>query len=342
MFMRIFCLTAAMLFAFPAVGMAFQGYVQPIGENGSIAWGNGEVSVVRPMFSTESTEIVKEPKEIKLDPLAVRRAVSNARKQMLDMIMSVRIDGKRTVSAYLSESDELAARVRGVVQNSPLDRPMEIGPESTIRVSEAFRGKLAELVLPTTIQFQSGIPPKLSTSMEQNFGFEGMPEEAGSGVSGYTGVIVDARGIAVTPALTPIIYGQDGLGAYGTFLVSRDNAINKGVVAYAITANPAELKERVGSNPLVVKALNAYGSWRTDLVISSSMASLVRATMRSPEAVNNCRVVIVVDAPEVPEDMMQGEEGETTSEEMQPTVTEGELGSETLPEENGTGSGSVE
>lgn len=294
--LRIFVLAAAILLAFPAFALSFQGYVQSIGEGGTITWGNGEIAVVRPLPAPG------EEGNSALTPLSVRKVTTSARKQMLDMIMSVRIDAKRTISAYLSEDAELAARVRGVVQNSPLKRPAMFEDGGEISVSEKLRGKLAELVLPTTIQFQSGIPPRLSTSMEQSLTYnEGAPEEVGTGTSGYTGVIIDARGIQVTPALTPVIYGQDGLGAYGAFLVSRANAIDKGVVAYANTADPAALRERVGSRPLVIRALSAFGSWRTDLIISSPMARLVRALMRAGEAVDNCRVVIVLNSPVSPD-----------------------------------------
>jgi hypothetical protein len=46
---------------------------------------------------------------------------------------------------------------------------------------------------------------------------------------------------------------------------------------------------------LVVKALSAFGSWRTDLVVSTPMARLIRAMMRVGEAVDNCRMVIILD-----------------------------------------------
>jgi hypothetical protein len=287
--LRLVLILAAVL-VLPCRATAFVGYVQPVGEGGTIAWGSGEVEVARPLGDAGEGDAPS--------ALAVRLAVSQARKQLLDMIMAVRIDSRGTVSAYLSENEDSAERVRGIIQNSPLIRPAVFEPSGEVRVVERLRGPLAELVLPTTIQFQSGIPPRMSASMEQNMAFEdGPPEEAGAGTGGYTGVIVDARGLQVTPALAPVVYGQDGMGAYGPFLVSRANAIAKGVVAYAATADPAVLRERVGERPLVVRALSVFGSWRTDLVVSSPMARLIRAMMRVGEAVDNCRVVVVLDPP---------------------------------------------
>ncbi|WP_157871239.1 hypothetical protein [Pseudodesulfovibrio piezophilus] len=232
-----------------------------------------------------------------LTSLSVRKAVISARKQMLDMILSVRVDSRQTVSAYLSEENELAERVRGLVQNSPIERPSVFNENGEVRVFEILRGKLAELILPTTIPFQSGIPPKMATSFEQDLSFqETVPEPVGTGISRYTGVIIDARGLKVTPALTPVIFGQDGVGVYGAFMVSRADAINKGVVSYVTTPNPVVLEKRVGTNPLLVPALSVYGSWRTDLVIASPMARLIKTILRSPGVLENCRVVVVLDS----------------------------------------------
>lgn len=294
-------LSLLILLVFPGLVFAYQGYVQNFSNSATATWSDGSISVSRELIAPDGAE--------SLSPLSVRRAVSSARKQLLDIILSTRIDSRRTVSAYLSDDAALAARVRGVVQNSPLERPAMFETSGEVRVFEAFRGKLAELVLPTTIPFQSGIPPKLSTSMEQRFEYEGgNPDSVKTEAFGYTGVIIDARDLPVTPCLTPVIYGQDGVGAYGAFLVSRVNAIKHGVVAYVETADPAALKSRVGGNPLVVRAVNTYGSWRTDLIVSSSMGDLVRATMSSPNLMGNSRVVIVLSPEGVSEEDQLAEE----------------------------------
>ena len=296
---RVVCYIVLALFVFPVTGNAFQGYVQPFENGGYISWGNGDVSVMRSLQIAESGQ--------RVGTIAVRKAASQARKQLLDIIMGVRIDARQTIGAYLAGDDVIAARVRGMIQNSSFDRPALFEDGGEVRVFEALRGKLAELVLPTTIPFQSGIPPKLSTSMEQSFSYgeEDVEAVGGSGY-GYTGLIIDARGLKVTPALAPVIYGQDGVGVYGPFVVGRANAITHGVVAYANTVAPAALRERVGDKPLTVKAMRAYGSWRTDLIVSSSMAGLMRAVLRPGDIVDECRVIIVVDPPVNQEENIEG------------------------------------
>ena len=295
---RIISLIIASFFIFCSAAYAFTGIVQPFGEGRIIAWGNGEITV------TEEVEAPDGDTSGPPSPLAVRKAASKARKSMLDMIMSTRIDAKQTVSAYLSDNDDLAAQLRGLVHNSLFEGPDLLSDVRKVTVSEFLRGKLAELILPKTIQFQSGIPPRLSTSAGPASMVEN-PMAVGN-AGGYTGVIVDARGLKVTPCLLPVIYGQDGLGAYGAFIVSRTDAEAVGVVSYATTAKPAPLSGRVGKRPLVVKAAYAYGSWRTDLVVSAQEAALIRAIMRSEKA-RKCGVVIVLDKPSASETSgMQG------------------------------------
>jgi hypothetical protein len=291
---RIFVPIILSFLIFSSPAQAFDGLVQTFGADGTIAWGSGDLSVVRPIEGAAADE-----SDAALSPLAVRKAVVQARKQLLDMVRSVRIDGHQTVGAFLSGDSDLAAQVRGLIQNSLYRGPGLYDTAGTVRVSERLRGQLAELVLPNTIQFLSGIPPKLSTATGQGVDMpDNAPEEVGSGTRGYTGVVVDARGLKLTPALAPVIYGQDGFGAYGYFQVGRTNVADKGMVAYAVSDNPKLLAERVGSRPLVVKGLSAYGSWRTDVVIAASDARLVRAVVKTGPIADGCKVVILVDAPE--------------------------------------------
>ena len=291
---RIFVPIILSFFIFASPVQAFEGLVQTYGEGGTLAWGSGELAVVRAIDGAATDE-----SDAALAPLSVRKAVVQARKQLLDMVLSVRIDGHQTVGAFLSGDSDLAAQVRGLIQNSLYRGPGLFEEAGTVRVSEKLRGQLAELILPNTVQFQSGIPPKLSTATGQGVDTpDNAPEEVGSGTRGYTGVVIDARGLKLTPALAPVVYGQDGFGAYGYFQVGRTNVADKSMVAYAVTDDAKVLAERVGNRPLTVRALSAYGSWRTDVVIAASDARLVRAVVKTASIADGCRVVILVDAPE--------------------------------------------
>lgn len=296
-FRRIFSIILSFL-VISSSAYAFDGYVQQFDAQRSIAWGSGEVSVTREVETPDGDET--EPPS----PLAVRKAAIGARKSMLDMIMSTRIDARQTVSAHLSDNDELAAQLRGLVHNSLFEGPDMFRDKKAVTVSEFLRGDLAELILPKTIPFQSGIPPRLSTASGPVF-LDSAPEHVGS-AGGYTGVIVDARGLQVTPCLLPVIYGEDGLGAYGAFLAARSDAVSRGIAAYATTVSPSALSERVGGNPLVVKAVRTYGSWQTDLVVSTGEAAMVRAIMQSGKAKRGGVVIVVSPPPSIGQNRVDG------------------------------------
>lgn len=277
-----------------APAMAFRGYVQS-GESGSIAWGNG-------MIDTNATVEVpaSAPDHDRAQAIAVRGAVAHARKTMLDFILGVNIDSSMTVGKFLAGDPAAAEIVRGLVHNSRLERPGAFDEKGRVAVYASLRGELAQAVLPATIPFQSGIAPRLPGA---DVAAERSPAFAvGRGYeTARTGIVIDARGQNVRPALVPVIYGADGIAVYGAYLVSRSSAVEKGVAAYATTDDPTVLAERVGIRPMVVKAVSAAGRNRSDVVISDSDASIVAGVLAQPGNLSRCAVVIILDAPVSPE-----------------------------------------
>lgn len=293
MIVRKSLLTLFLLLVCTQMAFAFRGHVQSH-EGASVHWGNGEVV---------SSVTVKPVGDV-LDPvrrksLAVREAAVTARKQMLDVIEQVRIDSNQTVGYRLAEDLEASEEVRMLLQNSPLTLPLP-SEEGTVEsmgevsASISMRGAMAELLLPTTIPFLSGIPPKLDKAEQAPP--EDMVDPMGLGVrpgSGYSGVIIDARGLDITPALCPVVYDGSGVGVYGPFVVSRSVAVNSGVAAYSNSDEWVVVRSRVGETPLVVQATGKATA--TDPVISASDAALARAVLGKKGIGDQARVVIVLD-----------------------------------------------
>ena len=133
--------------------------------------------------------------------------------------------------------DDLAAQLRGLIHNSLFEGPDPLRDVRKVRVSESLRGRLAELIFahrrsnfkaasrPVYLQRAD---PRLCLSLSAGqvviLGLSWMPAVWPS-----------------LPALLPVIYGQDGVGAYGAFLVSRQVAVEKGVVSYSNSVIPAAL-----------------------------------------------------------------------------------------------------
>lgn len=86
----------------------------------------------------------------------------------------------------------------------------------------------------------------------------------GKGAASHTGLIVDARGLKLTPAIAPRLLGPDGKAVYARGALSDPKA---SVASYFATPEAARASGRLGKNPLTVKAASADGP---DLVLSAA------------------------------------------------------------------------
>ncbi|MCK5453339.1 MAG: hypothetical protein KAJ16_03200, partial [Calditrichia bacterium] len=88
---------------------------------------------------------------------------------------------------------------------------------------------------------------------------------------------------------------QNGMEVYGTGAVSRDYALQIGVVGYEKDLNRARANERVTNNPLVVKAVEVTGTHKTDIVISNQEANMIRAASQNLNFLQQCKVMLILD-----------------------------------------------
>lgn len=110
----------------------------------------------------------------------------------------------------------------------------------------------------------------------------------------YTGLIIDARGLAVQPALLPRILNEAGEEIYGVRYVGRDAAVENGLAAYRKTMQEALRDGRAGSEPFVICATQASGKTKTDVVVSANDAVLIHAAAVRHNFLRTCRVVFVI------------------------------------------------
>ena len=70
-----------------------------------------------------------------------------------------------------------------------------------------------------------------------------------------TGLIIDARGLGLRPAMSPKILDQNGSTVYGPGNFTREFAVKFGVAGYSKNLEQAQVDPRVTGNPLVVKGI---------------------------------------------------------------------------------------
>jgi len=110
-----------------------------------------------------------------------------------------------------------------------------------------------------------------------------------------TGLVVDARGLGVKPALLPRILDEREGEIYSIRQVKREVAVEQGLVGYAKDVSAAQRNVRVTDRPLLVKGIRASGKERTDVVIPDSDASMIRAAVTVSNFLEKSRVIIVYD-----------------------------------------------
>lgn len=233
--------------------------------------------------------------------MAVRAARLDAYRNILEAVKGVTLTAETTVRNFMTENDVIRTKVEGIIQGAQFGDPhyMEDGSVE-VDCSVPITGALVEALIYT--QPPPGIRP---SGPGWNWG--GKPAEpvtpppSSTGTTPatptptYTGLIIDARGLGVRPALAPKVLGQGGQELYSAATVSRDYALKMGVAGYAKDLDAAKQDARVTATPLVVKAVNAAGTNKTDVIIQDSDATAVRNASQSGDFLKECRLMILVD-----------------------------------------------
>ena len=111
----------------------------------------------------------------------------------------------------------------------------------------------------------------------------------------FTGLIIDARGLGVKPAMAPKVLNEDGKEVYGSAWINRDWAVREGMAGYLKDPLQAQQNPRVTDKPLLVKAIKASGDARVDLVISNADAAMLHGASQNMSFLEKCKVIILVD-----------------------------------------------
>ncbi|EPR31600.1 Putattive Lipoprotein LPP20 [Alkalidesulfovibrio alkalitolerans DSM 16529] len=207
--------------------------------------------------------------------MAIRAAEVAARKNLQAMIASIFIDASTTVGQAMSSNDVLRERVLGLLQNSRIvETSLRDDNSAMVVVGLDLHGEFADIFLPRVMGAASGgVAPH----------------------GGYTGLIVDARGLQAKPALVLRILDEGGRELYGPTSAERQAAVEHGMAVYHLGMEAARLDARAGGRPLQVRAVRAVGTNRTDLILSDPEVALLREGLGGSKALSRCRVVIVFD-----------------------------------------------
>jgi hypothetical protein len=272
-----FMLVLMVLILVPAAGYCDQeqDLIEQVG-NGSINWSQG---IIQGKGIGAPPE--KDYGKPQARPLALRAAKLDALRNILEVVKGVRIDSTTVVRDFAIESDIIMTKVEGMVRGARQVK-QEYLSDGTVEIIMAvdMRGGFAQLVLPQDIKQVEPI-----TSM--------VPAQKAPDV--LTGLVVDAKGLKVRPAMAPKILDENGQEVYGSAFVSREYAVQQGMSGYGKNLIEAQRNPRVTDNPLTVKGLRTEGPGRCDIVISNADAARLKNAAEHLSFLKKCRVMIVVD-----------------------------------------------
>ena len=201
-----------------------------------------------------------------------------AQRDLLATIKGININSETTVENMIATSDIIRTQVNGVLVGAVEVAGREIsgGYEVTMEVPLFGTGNsIAKAVIPQPQTIETFPTPTVS-----------IPSSGG-----YTGLIVDCRGLGLKPVMSPVIKSDSGQSIYGYKNLDYDKVISQGMANYSYNINSGV--ERAGSNPLIVKAVSLEGVYRGNPVVSASDANRILAENSVSHFLESTNVVFI-------------------------------------------------
>lgn len=163
----------------------------------------------------------------------------DALRNLLGQVKGTSIDGTRKMGDLMAK-DEVRARVEGLVKGYKIVNKRYFSDNGVELEVEVPVSMLADVIDPDATQVLA----------------VGKPE----GEKAATGLVIDARGLKLTPALMPRVLDGDGKPVYSIDSLSADARKTSGVAAYVASLDDAQKSPKAGDKPLVIKAAKAQGA----------------------------------------------------------------------------------
>jgi hypothetical protein len=201
--------------------------------------------------------------------LARRGAIVDLQRNFLEFLGGVQIDSRTTMDDFMAE-DRVRSEVHGMIQNVELLDGEWDGESYTV----SGRIRMA--------QIRVVVAPSLQVTPAK--------EPVASGGVKYTGLIIDARHLPLTPAMTFVVRDGSGRAVYGIDFVDQSYFLRSGLCAYYNNISYARGEIFVANNPIVARAVK-LASGNVDIVISDSDAAKVRGSSHNFR--RECKVIVV-------------------------------------------------
>ena len=206
--------------------------------------------------------------------MAERAAKLDALRNILETIQGIQITGGRNAGDIMSNG-EVKSRISGMAQGFKV--------VDTKYYSDGSVDVIVQMPIDENLTNALIEKPKASKARKVNT----------EGPESFTGLVVNARGLGLTPSMAPRVLDESGKEVYGAEIVSEKGLQQGGIASYAKTDDQA--KERTGAKPMVMKALRLADKSKTDIVIANGDADKLRDPNTNLSFLADGKVVILVD-----------------------------------------------
>lgn len=281
----LFCLIIACVFG--QMPFLEAGVIRPFLQkkpSGQVNWYSGEMIAVAEVQNASVNNLAQK------NGLLMRKALINSRQNLWDLFTNIRIDNIRLVKEILNKNPDLENKIRGVVHNAQIiEKGFNSEGRLKVKVGLNFRELVIKEIIPQSVWYEtlsSNSKRFDQAKKEKNI----QPEQ-----TAYTGLIIDAKGLHLSPSILFTIYDPSGKQIYYPGSVDPDLIEDRGLAVYLSDIKSAVSISRTGKRPLVVQAQELRDNSKVDLILSKQQSTKILNAPGSKEFLKKCRVAIVLD-----------------------------------------------
>ena len=205
---------------------------------------------------------------------ACAAASENAREKIAFMVSRIRLDQDRTIGEFVKSNSEAQEKLAEILDDKIKLREQ---PKDFFSAKTSAELKISELIRALPLEFPNEDFPVPSDKALPTY---------------YSSLIIDARGIDVSPMILPSVYDEDGLEIYGRYFINPVYAVREGLVTYCFSEKEAEKHKKAGDSPYFAPAVRGLNG---NPVILHRDIKRILSDPRSILNLKKCRVIFIID-----------------------------------------------
>ena len=239
----------------------------------------GTADIIKRNNSDDEFQIIE--KNLKFSKSEAR---SYARDNLLNLIKIVNFDS-RTVGEIMLSDRLIENRITTLIGSAYQQGEIEYLEKNEVAIALAVKmSGLAEILTEANGYMNESVAQ--STYLMTRASASATTSER------TTGIVIDARNIYHIPAMVPKVYNENDKLVYGPRHYTRSRSVNRGPMGYAHSMEDANVKRRVGNNPLIIEAVSSDDN--VNLTISNLDSEQIRSVEKKFGILTNCKVLVLL------------------------------------------------